>query len=222
VEVDTVIPALGQEADLSFLSEPMLKFVERGLIVTNEAAQVPYARARFAGGDAATGFGTVAHAIGSGKRAALAIDRLLRHEALDGFPPLTDHVRAAPRNVDPAVVRFEDLNLAYFTEEPRTTQPQRPAAERIKDFSEVNLGFAESDALREAERCLSCGTCNQCDTCWLFCPDVSIRRVGPVQLTLGWGAQAYEVDYDYCKGCGVCAEECPREAIAIEEELKWR
>lgn len=222
VQVDTVIPALGQEADLSFLSEPMLKHVERGLIVTNEATQVPYGRARFAGGDAATGFGTVAHAIGSGKRAALAIDRLLRDGELDGFPPLTDHVRVAPRDVDPAVVRFEDLNLAYFTEEQRTAQPQRPAMERIKDFAEVNLGFAESDALREAERCFSCGTCNQCDTCWLFCPDVSVRRVGPIPPSLGWGAQAYEVDYDYCKGCGICAEECPREAIAIEEELKWR
>jgi 2-oxoacid:acceptor oxidoreductase delta subunit (pyruvate/2-ketoisovalerate family) len=110
-------------------------------------------------------------------------------------------------------VRFEDINLAYFVEEPRTPQPQRSAAERIQGFSEVNLGFAESEARREAERCFSCGTCNQCDTCWLFCPDVCIHRLDD---------QGYQVDYDYCKGCGVCAQECPREAIAIEEELKWR
>jgi 2-oxoacid:acceptor oxidoreductase delta subunit (pyruvate/2-ketoisovalerate family) len=115
--------------------------------------------------------------------------------------------------MDPTVVHFQDLNLAYFAEEPRTPQPQRPAQERIKDMAEVNLDIATSDAQREAERCFSCGTCNGCDTCWLFCPDVAISRSDHVE---------YQVDYDYCKGCGVCAEECPREAISIEEELKWR
>jgi len=209
-DVDTVIPALGQEADLSLLDKGVRT---RGdLIVTNEAGATSR-QALFAGGDAATGSGTVAHAIGSGKRAALAIDKFLRGEALDDFPPLTEHVHAAPRDVDPTVVHFEDLNLAYFTEEERTPQPQRAVSERIKDFGEVNLGFAEKDALCEAERCFSCGTCNQCDTCWLYCPDVCILRRDH---------EGYEVNYDYCKGCGVCVEECPRDAISIEEELKWR
>jgi len=213
VEVDTVIAALGQEADLSFLPRAMCKHIKGGLIVTNEAAHVPYGWERFAGGDAATGAGTVAHAIGSGKRAALAIDRLLKGQELDGFPALTEHVYAAPRDMDPTIVHFEDINLAYFTEEPRTLQPQREAAQRVRDFGEVNLGFAESNARREAERCFSCGTCNQCDTCWLYCPDVSILRCDH---------EGYEFRYDYCKGCGVCAEECPREAISMEEELKWK
>jgi 2-oxoacid:acceptor oxidoreductase delta subunit (pyruvate/2-ketoisovalerate family) len=207
---DTVIPALGQEADLAFLDESLQ--MERGLILISNAT-LTSRQSVFAGGDAATGFGTVAHAIGSGKRAALAIDRHLRGEALDTFPSLEEQVRVAPREVDPTVVHFEDINLAYFDEEPRTPQPQRNAAERIKDFAEVNQGFSESDAQREAERCFSCGTCNQCDTCWLFCPDVAIHRVDH---------QGYEVNYDYCKGCGVCAEECPREAIVMEEELKWK
>jgi 2-oxoacid:acceptor oxidoreductase delta subunit (pyruvate/2-ketoisovalerate family) len=228
VEVDTVITALGQEADLSGLEGV---HTAKDLIVINEAGATSPANpaksagrssragretARqtvFAGGDAATGLGTVAYAIGSGKRAALAIDRLLRGETLDGFPPLTEPVHAAPREMDPTVVHFQDLNLAYFEEEPRAPQPQRPAQERIKDMAEVNLGFATSDAQREAERCFSCGTCNGCDTCWLFCPDVAISRSDHVD---------YQVNYDYCKGCGVCAEECPREAISIEEELKWR
>jgi 2-oxoacid:acceptor oxidoreductase delta subunit (pyruvate/2-ketoisovalerate family) len=238
VEVDTVITALGQETDLSGLEEVD---AAKGLILINEAGETSPAKAGratrrpavFAGGDAATGFGTVAYAIGSGKRAALAIARYLRGELSphlpldkgggssplskggrgDSFPPLTEHAHAAPREMDPTVVHFQDLNLAYFTKEPRTPQPQRPAQDRIKDMAEVNLGFAASDAQREAERCLSCGTCNGCDTCWLFCPDVAISRSGHAD---------YQINYDYCKGCGVCVEECPRKAISIEEELKWK
>lgn len=210
VEVDTVIPALGQDSDLSFLGSDVQ--VRNGLIVVNEAGATAR-HGTFAGGDAATGFGTVAYAVGSGKRAALAIDKHLRGQPLEGFPALTQNMHVAPREVDPTVVRFEDINLAYFTSESRTAQPQRPAAQRVRDFQEVNLGFSESDAQREAARCFSCGTCNQCDTCWLYCPDVSVRRLDH---------EGYEFDYDYCKGCGLCAEECPREAISIEEELKWR
>jgi 2-oxoacid:acceptor oxidoreductase delta subunit (pyruvate/2-ketoisovalerate family) len=220
VQADTVITALGQEADLSGLEDVR---TAKGLILINRAGATSR-QPVFAGGDAATGFGTVAHAIGSGKRAALAIDRYLQSELSlsslfgqdregDSFPPLTEPVRAAPRDMDPAVVHFQDLNLAYFEEEPRTPQPQRPAPERVKDMSEVNLGFGTSEAQREAERCFSCGTCNGCDTCWLFCPDVAISRSNHVD---------YQINYDYCKGCGVCAEECPRKAISIEEELKWK
>lgn len=210
IEVDSVIAALGQDADLFCLPEGVQ--VEKDRIVIQETATTSV-QGVFAGGDAATGFGTVAHAIGSGKRAALAIDCYLRGEPLPSFPPLTEHVHAAPRETDPTVVRFEDINLAYFTEEPCTPQPQRAAAERIKDFAEVNLNLPESAAQREASRCFSCGTCNGCDTCWLYCPDVAISRRDHTD---------YQVNYDYCKGCGVCAEECPREAISIEEELKWK
>jgi 2-oxoacid:acceptor oxidoreductase delta subunit (pyruvate/2-ketoisovalerate family) len=217
LEVDTVITALGQDTDLALWSDKVQ--TEHGLLVSSDAAEaspVPEAAPRkgvFVGGDAATGYGTVAHAVGSGKRAALAIDRYLRGETLDGFPALTQQVRVAARDVDPTVVRFEDLNLAYFSEEPRTPQAQRPAAARVKDFREVNLGFAEDQARREAERCFSCGTCNECDTCWLYCPDVCI---------LHRDGSGYEINYDYCKGCGICAQECPRTAITMEEELKWK
>jgi NADPH-dependent glutamate synthase beta subunit-like oxidoreductase len=225
IEVDTVISALGQEADLSFLEAGNWKLeVEQGRILINEAGATTIP-AIFAGGDAATPFGTVAHAIGSGKRAALAIDRYLRGEALSGFPPIVQAVHAVPRHLDPTIVRFEDLNLAYFEELKRIEQPQKPVEERVHDFAEVNLGFSEKEARAEAARCFSCGTCNLCDTCLTFCPDVAIaRRVAPpypVPLARLNGA-GYQVNYDYCKGCGVCAEECPRHAISLEEEIKWK
>ena len=198
--------------------------VEWGRIVIDEAG-LTTGEGVFAGGDVATPFGTVTHAVGSGKRAALAIDRYLRGEELWGFPPIAEAVHAVPKDIDPAIVRFEDLNLAYFEEMERTEQLQKPVEERVSGFEEVNLGFSEEEAQAEAERCFSCGTCNLCDTCFIFCPDVAIARLVappyPVPLARLDGA-GYEVNYDYCKGCGVCAEECPRYAISIEEELKWK
>ncbi|HID63961.1 MAG TPA: FAD-dependent oxidoreductase [Anaerolineae bacterium] len=214
IEVDTVIPALGQVADLSFLGTDIQ--AERGRIVIDDSGATTCLPI-FAGGDAATGYGTVTHAVGSGKRAALAIDRLLRGEALEGFPPLDRNVQAVPRDVDSAVVRFEDLNLTYFEEEPRPRQAQAPAEERVKDFTEVNRGFDEKVAVAEAARCFSCGTCNQCDNCLIFCPDVAVLR-----SPSGDGERPYVFNYDYCKGCGICFTECPRRAISFEEEIKWK
>jgi 2-oxoacid:acceptor oxidoreductase delta subunit (pyruvate/2-ketoisovalerate family) len=210
IEVDTVIPALGQVADLSFLEKDVK--AERGRIVIDDTG-VTTCLPIFAGGDVATGYGTVTHAVGSGKRAALAIDRLLRGETLEGFPPLDRNVHAMPKDVDPTVVGFEDLNLAYFEEEPRSRQAQAPAEERVKDFIEVNRGFDGEMAVAEAARCFSCGTCNQCDNCLVFCPDLAVLRDGE---------RPYVFNYDYCKGCGICFTECPRQAISFEEEIKWK
>jgi 2-oxoacid:acceptor oxidoreductase delta subunit (pyruvate/2-ketoisovalerate family) len=210
IEVDTVIPALGQVADLSFLEKDVK--AERGRIVIDDTG-VTTCLPIFAGGDVATGSGTVTHAVGSGKRAALAIDRLLRGEALEGFPPLNRNVHAVSKDVDPTVVGFEDLNLAYFEEEPRSRQAQAPAEERVKDFIEVNRGFDGEMAVAEAARCFSCGTCNQCDNCLVFCPDLAVLRDGE---------RPYVFNYDYCKGCGICFTECPRQAISFEEEIKWK
>ena len=226
IEVDTVIPAIAQELENGSWKLEVGSWrleVEQGRIVINEAGATTVP-AIFAGGDVATPFGTVAHAVGSGKRAALAIDQYLRGEELSGFPPITEAVHAVPKDMDPAIVRFEDLNLAYFEELERPEQPQRPVEERVRSFEEVNLGFGEEEAQAEAERCFSCGTCNLCDTCLIFCPDVAIIRTPPLSPPTFGGDEGggYEINYDYCKGCGICAEECPRYAISIEEELKWK
>ena len=210
VACDTVIPALGQVADLSFLDAEVKS--ERGRIITDEKAATTRPPI-FAGGDVATGFGTVTAAVGSGKRAALAIDCFLRGVERT-FPDLAQNVQAAPRPHDAAVVRFEDLNTAYFEEEPRPRQEQRPAAERVTTFEEVNLGYGEDAALAEAQRCFSCGTCNECDNCLIFCPDVAVLR-GPSD------DEPFVFNYDYCKGCGICVSECPRHAISFEEEVKF-
>ena len=210
VAFDTVIPALGQVADLSFLGAEVK--AERGRIVTDEKTATTRPPI-FAGGDVATGFGTVTAAVGSGKRAALAIDCFLRGVARP-FPDLAQNVQAVPRSHDATVVRFEDLNTVYFEEEPRPQQEQRPAAERVTTFEEVNLGYSADVALAEARRCFSCGTCNECDNCLIFCPDVAVLR-GPSD------DEPFVFNYDYCKGCGICVSECPRHAISFEEEVKF-
>jgi len=206
---DTVIVATGQELDSTPLTESDVGLRE-GRILINEAGATAMAGV-FAGGDAATGAGTVSQAIGSGKRAALAIDQLLRSGRLEGFAPAGEAVHARRGSASGVVVRGEHLNLDYIEPAPRPALPQRSPAVRRADFGEVNLGLSGAAARLEAERCINCGTCTTCDTCLIFCPDIAIARAKP---------GGYTIAYDYCKGCGICAEECPRGAMSMEEERR--
>ena len=81
-----------------------------------------------------------------------------------------------------------------------------PPLERVLDFREVNRGL---DDPSEAFRCFSCGSCTHCDTCLVFCPEGIIHRKGD--------GPGYEIDLDYCKGCGICVVECPRDAMEMIE-----
>jgi len=207
---ETIIPALGQMADVGFMEGKL--DLTRGRVACDAAARASL-EGFFAGGDVATGAGNVAAAVGSGKRAALAIDRYLRGESSDDLPPVNEAVHAVHRDQDTTVVRLADLNLDYFEVEERSGEKHLAPGLRLASFREANLGFDEVSALREAERCMSCGTCNRCDTCLILCPDVAIRRLPD--------ERGYEIDYDYCKGCGICAEECPRHAVSIQEEVQW-
>ena len=71
-------------------------------------------------------------------------------------------------------------------------------------------GLDEETALFESRRCLSCGNCFECDNCYGVCPDNAVKKLGP--------GQGYEFNYEFCKGCGLCAAECPCGAIAIVPE----
>jgi len=84
------------------------------------------------------------------------------------------------------------------------------AVRRQSTFDEVQGGLDESSAQFEARRCLSCGNCFECDNCYGMCPDNAVIKRGP--------GQRFEFNYDYCKGCGVCAAECPCGAIRMVPE----
>ncbi|MFQ5655141.1 MAG: FAD-dependent oxidoreductase, partial [Planctomycetota bacterium] len=184
LDCDAVLLALGQSADMSLLPEGW-RLVDGAIL--DGGAQLPV----FASGDLATGEGTVAHAIGDGRRIAL---RAL--SAIDGggdaFP------RADPSTaVSPRAMRF-----AHFEGRAPSGTLVVPAPERIRTFDEVNLGLPDRS---EARRCFSCGDCTFCDTCLVYCPEgIIFRKDG-----------AYEIDYEYCKGCGVCVVECPRGAMEM-------
>jgi 2-oxoacid:acceptor oxidoreductase delta subunit (pyruvate/2-ketoisovalerate family) len=108
------------------------------------------------------------------------------------------------------VVQFEELNLDYFEKAGRAQEGIYPLPERTKGFFEVKTSLTERTALEEAGRCFNCGTCNECETCYTFCPEASILKEAK---TL-----SRQVDYDFCKGCGICFVECPRRAISLKEE----
>ena len=121
-----------------------------------------------------------------------------------------DYVQPDPlkrRGASTDIAKFKNFNRAYHKNEEPTPLEERPPEERMKDMAEYFKSLREGDVRQEGARCIKCGTCIQCDNCHLFCPDVAIIR-----RTDGTG---YEILCDYCKGCGVCVEECPRGAIHL-------
>ena len=220
IEADTVIVAAGEEIEVSFLPKGIEK--KDGIVLTQRDGNAGV-KGIFAGGDLTSTQRTVAHAIGSGKKAALAIDCYLQgknaEEAIGQIligegPSLTifRHLHPEERPMNPHVVAFEELNTDYFETSKRHREQRGLARKRIKGFEEVTSTLTEKIALKEAERCFSCGTCNGCENCYVFCPDASIVKVEEIL--------SRQVDYDFCKGCGICFSECPRGAISLKEEAR--
>lgn len=204
VETDTIITAIGEVTDLSFLPEEIT--AKTSWNIPADALGRTFEEKLFAGGDVADGAGTVTAAIGYGRRAAIAIHGYLLNQEL----PEDAIVSPALRDCEKKVVRFEDLNTAYFEEEQREQASSQEVKERISNFEEVRHGFTDAELQDEAKRCFSCGTCPACDNCYIFCPDACMAPVKDDPNKL------YIVDFDYCKGCGLCAAECPRDCIVMK------
>ncbi len=145
----------------------------------------------FAAGDFATGDGTVTHAIGDGRRAAGRALAALGEEAAVFVRP--DRTLAVPVTA---------IRLDHYAPSPPAGERMTPVPARHRSFHETNQGLADA---REAERCFSCGHCTKCDTCLVYCPEGIIART----------SSGYEVDLTFCKGCGICVEECPRDAMEM-------
>src|SRR5215472_19092239 len=156
----------------------------------------------FAGGDMVKGERTVTTGVGHGKRAARCIDSWLRGERWQPAEPA-------------ALAEYDKLNTWYYSDAPATVRPELDVARRISTFDEVVGGLDESNALFEARRCLSCGNCFECDNCFGVCPDNAVIKLVTADQESG---RRYEIDLDYCKGCGMCAAECPCGAIEMVPE----
>jgi len=186
-----VILALGQSPDVSVFPEGTEVREDNQLLGLLETPV-------FAVGDLATGDGTVAGAIGSGRRSATHIHNVLSGDHVN----ITEHAEAL-RDVDiwrDEVIRADAMKLHLFERQPVAEGESLAVAERRSTFDEVHMGLEDT---AEASRCLSCGVCNECDYCATYCPEGVLKRVG----------HRLEFDYSYCKGCGVCVAECPRNVI---------
>lgn len=185
---DSVVLAIGQNVDLSPLQAIPGLELQKDAVTVNTTTFETTVSGIFAAGDMVPGDRTVTAAIGMGKHAARGV-----HGFLSGRP----YVKAE-KHED---ARWEDMHPFYYSDAPKKIRPQLELARRTSTFDEVQHGLTEENAVFEARRCLSCGNCMECDNCYGVCPDNAVIKLGP--------GKGYEFNYDYCKGCGVCAQECP-------------
>jgi 2-oxoacid:acceptor oxidoreductase delta subunit (pyruvate/2-ketoisovalerate family) len=193
---DSLVLALGQDVDLALLDGVPGLAIKDGTVQVAPNMMTGYAGI-FAGGDMVPSERTVTVAVGHGKKAARHIDAWLRGTV----------IAAAEKH---ELAGIDKLNAWYYADAPKTVRPMLEVARRQSTFEEVQGGLDETNALYEARRCLSCGNCFECDNCYGVCPDNAVIKLGP--------GQRFKFNYDYCKGCGICAQECPCGAIAMVAE----
>lgn len=202
LHVDMVIPAIGEVVDPRGW-EALLGAGNGTFRPADRWGRLPGAEDVFVGGDARGGAhgpgGTVAAAIGDGRRAAEAIDAWFK-----GRDPVAE---SRP------TIGYDRLNTAYYEPAPRQEEPVLPPAERT-DTAEIDGPLGRAQALAEAERCFSCGNCLACDNCWTLCPDSAVIKT----VEAATDGSHYVFDLDYCKGCGLCAHECPCGFIVMEDD----
>ncbi|GAA0504991.1 glutamate synthase [Paractinoplanes deccanensis] len=194
---DTVVLALGQRADTAFLrGVPGVEFTPEGTVVVSPSLMTGCPGV-FAGGDMVPAERTVTVAVGHGRTAARHIDAYLRG-------------RTAAEPARPPIAGFAGLHPWYFGDAVRRQQAERDPEQRVGDFTEVVGGLDAASAGFEAARCLSCGTCFECDGCLGACPEDAVIKLGP--------GERYRFDYARCTGCGTCFDQCPVHAISMIAE----
>ena len=218
IQVNAVFTAIGFQASNGLpvgTTSPIGVWLQR--LQVDQSPNLPV----LMGGDLVNDNRTVVTAIASGKAAAMVIDSLLNKHSPEkrlktgqvgelGALSLNRLFGGDRGDRQQHVVKFSELNTIYFRYQPRTEHAGLTLQERRTSFDEVQMRISTAMAMTEAERCFRCGLCDQCDNCYLFCPDMSVIR----ELS----QQGRHIDFDYCKGCGVCVVECPRNAMILEEE----
>ena len=231
LDADTVILAIGQEADLSFISPADgIQLTPQRTIKVDRETLATTAPGIYAGGDAAFGPRNLIEAIANGKRAAMSIDNYLR--GVDSRPEFRLSVKKiASRDFD----RYADYEMLERQAPPSTDLGRRTG------ISEVESGFSEAEAVRQAARCLYCHIqtiydpekCVLCNRCVDVCPEHCLKLVPLEQIALenGDSAAVHEFygldgtaeklsamikDDEKCIRCGLCAIRCPTDAMTME------
>lgn len=228
LESDAILTAIGEYAVLDYLegragalTTPLSPADDLELRLPS-----PSGAKIFAGGDMIDGPRTVVHAVAAGKKAAISMDcHRLGRDPAEVFSQITigrgpalsfsKYMGWAPLNPVEQdigkVVESEHMVYDYFKKMPAVPRAITPLHQRRSAFKPYTATWNEDQAYGEASRCMHCGRCIECDNCLVFCPEVSVHPKG----SEGFG---YRVDYDYCKGCSICFNECPRGAITMVEE----
>ena len=194
---DTVILAVGQEADTGFLHAIPGMVFDRDVVQVDPDTLMTNVPGIFAGGDMVPSERTVTVGVGHGKKAARCIDKWL-------------NLDVAPRDPKHPLVHLDEMNLWYFGGHTRRVQAEQAPETRVSDFGEIVAGLSPKEAEFEARRCLSCGNCFECDGCYGACPEDAVIKLGP--------GNRYRFDYERCTGCATCYEQCPVHAIEMIPE----
>ena len=176
LDIDTLIPAIGQSPDTSFLEVSGIEVTERGTIKVDPLTLQTSREGVFAGGDCQTGPGIAIEAIAAGKRAAESIIGYLKGQAAERAK------EEAPAPLPLSIVPW------WEERKPRQKMPTLPLEKRVSCFDEIEKGFGEEEALREASRCLNCGVCSECLQCVAACKAEAINhrmREEIVELEVG-------------------------------------
>ena len=232
LEADTVILAIGQQADVAFLKpEDGIQLTPQFSIKVDRDTLATTAPGVYAGGDAAFGPRNIIDAIANGKRAALSIDNYLR-----GVEEEADFQPSVTKIPTRSYTMPEDYDH-FGRQAPPTIDLNRRTG-----ISEVESSYSESEARRQAERCLQCHVqtiydpekCVLCNRCVDICPEYCLRLVPVDQLDLdsedtlraqqfyglddvdGSGLSAMIKDDEKCIRCGLCAIRCPTDAMTME------
>lgn len=213
IEADTIILAIGQTSNLSFLKgQEGIQVTRGGTIIVNPNTFSTSVHGVYAGGDIVLGRGTMTESMAHGKKAAIVIHNTLRNATLKKDEKWDDK---------PAVSDIVTSRISLIKKEQKQDMPAMPFDKRLDNFDEVEFGFPLNIAVKEAQRCMNCGAgafvddklCVGCLTCVRVCP-FEVPKIKKGETT------AY-IDGD-CQSCGLCIVECPAKAISFKTPYEDR
>jgi NADPH-dependent glutamate synthase beta subunit-like oxidoreductase len=209
IPAEAVITAIGQQPDFCPFPEPPVQTTPWCTILTEAGSTHSTVKDIFAGGDAVTGPATVVEAVAAGKQAAAEIDHYLL--AADS-PALAINPQKRRR------VAFQTIPAAEKTANHRTPVPMLDLELRKTTFIPVELGYSDTQAQKEAQRCLRCDICIRCGACERACHQMQVHALKFSQIST---TERVLTDYPHaqqtCIACGACALACPTQAIDFVE-----